>query len=91
MTVYLIKLVAAFVRSKILHKNTVWPVKPVLGEAKRLARLNEDFKKIFAEAEGYVGFEKAHGGLLFGDAEDIACIRKMRARLALLEEGGHNE
>lgn len=89
MTVYLIKLVAAFIRSRVLRRNTIWPARPDLGEAKRLARLSEDFARIFAEAEGYCATAD-QGGLIFGDAEDIACIRKMRARLALLEEGSHN-
>lgn len=87
MVTYIIKLVAAFVRSKILHKNTRWPVMPDRNGAKALERLSEDFARIFAEAEGYIGFEKAHGGLLFGDTEDLAHIRKMQARLDLLKEG----
>ena len=90
MASYVIKLVAAFIRSRVLRKNTVWPTRPN-NDAEALARLSEDFQKIFAEAEGYCSFDKDNNGLLFGDAEDIACIRKMRARLALLEEGGHDE
>lgn len=87
MVTYVIKLVAAFIRSRVLHKNTRWPVRPDRNGAKALERLSEDFAKIFAEAEGYVGFEKAHGGLIFGDKEDIAHIRKMQARLDMLNEG----
>ena len=86
MVTYIVKLVAAFIRSRVLHRNTRWPTRPDLGEAKRLARLSEDFKKIFAEAEGYCATDD-QGGLLFGDREDIAHIRKMRARLDMLEEG----
>lgn len=91
MVTYVIKLVAAFVRSKILHKNTRWPVMPDRNGAKALERLSEDFARIFAEAEGYCSFDKDNNGLLFGDAEDLACIRKMQSRLAMLEEGGHHE
>ena len=89
MVTYILKLVAAFISSRVLHRNTRWPTRPDFGEAKRLARLSEDFAKIFAEAEGYCATDD-QGGLVFGDAEDVACIRKMRARLALLEEGSHN-
>lgn len=89
MVTYVIKLVAAFIRSRVLHKNTRWPVMPDRNGAKALERLSEDFAKIFAEAEGYCATDDDQGGLLFGDAEDIACIRKMRARLAMLEEVHH--
>lgn len=43
---YLFKLVAAFIRSRVLHKNTVWP-QLVRNEGKALARLGEDLSKVF--------------------------------------------